>query len=229
MANQRESTNAGDAWEGIFATRMRELRERATMSQASLAEELWNLYALKLDASAIARIEKNAHGPDGARLIRLGEAVAIANCLNSSMEEMLRPELPIKDRLTVARARMRAMEENVSSAQANVYHQISELRQQQELVNSLEQRLRQQDERRALQAERETVRVLHVQALERMTGSKEEYTVHLQRYLAEMQPGEWGDNAEGERLKSLIAERTSEVRTLQAQLQVIDDKLASYG
>lgn len=216
MANQRESTDAGGAWESIFATRMRELRERANKSQASLADELWNLYAVKLDASAIARIEKNAHGPAGARLIRLGEAVAIANCLNSSMEEMLRPEISISERLKIATKRAYQIQEYVASAHANLDHLTEELRQQQEQVKHLTEQLVREDKRQELQLARETLyaRFRQVRAA---SAAARDFGIIKQ-----------GSSDEEVELRRMIETLTADELALAEQLHAADERLMEY-
>jgi transcriptional regulator with XRE-family HTH domain len=92
--------------EHTFAKRMRELRENVGMSQTELAALLEKEFGLKLDGSAITRIENNAYPDRSARIIRLGEAVAIAKALESDLHEMLRPDIPLEVQLH--RAQLRA-------------------------------------------------------------------------------------------------------------------------
>lgn len=77
--------------ERMFATNMRALRMDARLSQSALGVILDRRYGLTLDKAAITRIEKHANGPDGARGIRLGEAVAIANVLDLNLCDLLGP------------------------------------------------------------------------------------------------------------------------------------------
>jgi transcriptional regulator with XRE-family HTH domain len=82
--------------EQIFARRMRELREKLGISQALVATKLRLVEGLKLDPTAITRMEK------GTRAIRLDEAVAIARALDLTVDEMLRPVLPPDEQLAQA-------------------------------------------------------------------------------------------------------------------------------
>ncbi|UOX85319.1 helix-turn-helix transcriptional regulator [Amycolatopsis sp. FBCC-B4732] len=69
--------------ERTFISRMREIRKEQDISQAALARRLID-HGVELDASAITRIER------GARVIRFGEAVAIAAALGTTLLEMSR-------------------------------------------------------------------------------------------------------------------------------------------
>lgn len=76
--------------EVTFARNMRALREDLGVSQAALAKRLeW--VGIQLDSTAITRMEKWGDFSDGARLIRLGEAVAIARVLGTTLFHMLTP------------------------------------------------------------------------------------------------------------------------------------------
>jgi len=88
--------------EQVFATRMRELRRRKAWSQAELAERLFTEHGIKLDDSAITRIEKNAEGASGARILRLGEAFGIADTLGVEIHELLRLARPLHVQLAQA-------------------------------------------------------------------------------------------------------------------------------
>jgi transcriptional regulator with XRE-family HTH domain len=66
--------------EQLFGERVRELRLERDLSQRELAERL---VGLNLDPTAITRIEK------GRRALRLGEALAIAAALDTSVERIL--------------------------------------------------------------------------------------------------------------------------------------------
>lgn len=77
--------------ERMFATNMRVLRMEARLPQSALGAILARRYGLTLDTAAITRIEKHTNGPDGARVLRLGEAVAIANALDMNLCDMLGP------------------------------------------------------------------------------------------------------------------------------------------
>lgn len=81
--------------EAYFAQRMRDLRTLQGVSQKALADKLSEHGSI--DASAVCRIEKNIGDmailrmEKGARAIRLGEAVAIADALGVPLSEMLPP------------------------------------------------------------------------------------------------------------------------------------------
>jgi transcriptional regulator with XRE-family HTH domain len=66
--------------EARFGARVRELRMRKGLSQRELAERL---VGLNLDPTAITRIEK------GVRALRLGESLALAHALGTSVEQIL--------------------------------------------------------------------------------------------------------------------------------------------
>jgi transcriptional regulator with XRE-family HTH domain len=95
MRNMHDSTERP---EQVFARRMRELRGQ--MSQSQLAVTLNLAHGIKLDATAITRIEK------GSRTLRLDEAVAIAAVLDQTVDEMLRPVLPPKEQIQEAEAKI---------------------------------------------------------------------------------------------------------------------------
>jgi chromosome segregation ATPase len=92
---------------------MRELREKVGVSQTELAALLEKGFGLKLDGSAITRIENNAYPDRSARIIRLGEAVTIAKALESDLHEMLRPDIPLEVQLRRAQERAVANENRV--------------------------------------------------------------------------------------------------------------------
>lgn len=78
--------------EHVFAQRVRQLREAAKLSQAQLAAKL-TAEGTKFDPSAITRLEK------GTRMIRLNEAVAIADTFGVKLEEMLLPGRSLIDQI----------------------------------------------------------------------------------------------------------------------------------
>lgn len=82
--------------EQTFARRVRELREQREWSQTLLAANLALSHGIKLDGTAITRIEK------GARSIRLDEAVALAKVFGMTVDEMLRPALPVDEQIKQA-------------------------------------------------------------------------------------------------------------------------------
>jgi transcriptional regulator with XRE-family HTH domain len=79
-----------------FARRMRELRESLGMPQTHVATTLKLIHGIKIDPTAITRIER------GTRTLRLDEAVAIASVLDHTVDEMLRPALPPEEQLLQA-------------------------------------------------------------------------------------------------------------------------------
>lgn len=78
--------------------RVRELRDqfepdRPNLTQTTLAQLLEQRDGLRLDPSAIARLEK------GQRSIRLNEAVAISEIFGLTVDEMLWPTAPADEQL----------------------------------------------------------------------------------------------------------------------------------
>jgi len=72
---------------------MRAARKRRAMSQAALAQELGRRFGIKMDGTAITRMERVVTGAEGARAIRLGEAVAISAILDISLDDFIEPGL----------------------------------------------------------------------------------------------------------------------------------------
>ena len=68
--------------------------------QSHIALVLQTMHGIKLDSTAITRIEK------GSRTLRLDEAVAIAAVLDQTVDEMLRPALPPKQQIEEAEAQI---------------------------------------------------------------------------------------------------------------------------
>jgi transcriptional regulator with XRE-family HTH domain len=89
--------------ERMFASRMKQRREELGVSQATLAMTLTERYGIKIDSTAITRIEQNATGKPGARVIRLGEAAAVADSLQTTLPDMLRTVPPLWERVQEAR------------------------------------------------------------------------------------------------------------------------------
>lgn len=79
--------------EQVFAKRLREIRTARKWSQATLATEIGTQQGIKLDATAITRIER------GQRRIYLAEARAIAGVLGTSVDAMCEtgPAADIRD------------------------------------------------------------------------------------------------------------------------------------
>lgn len=108
-----------------FARGMRLLRIAGGVSQTQLADHLVR-YGINLDGTAITRIEKNAKNSPGARVLRFGEAVAIADIFGLSVMQVCSvgtetdqsgPDLPrtpsagtSKDRMIATKLRLLAEE-----------------------------------------------------------------------------------------------------------------------
>lgn len=69
--------------EAVFAARMRQAREAAGMTQPELADRLHQESGIKLDATAITRMER------GNRMIRLNEAVNLSAILNIRLLDLV--------------------------------------------------------------------------------------------------------------------------------------------
>jgi hypothetical protein len=108
--------------ERAFGLAMRAARNRLRISQTALAHELERRHGIKLDGTAITRIERRIHGNEGARAIRLGEAVAIASILELSLDDLVEPGLDqqLRDaRLRAQAAEAQARETRVAAEQAH--------------------------------------------------------------------------------------------------------------
>ncbi|MFC3453980.1 helix-turn-helix domain-containing protein [Amycolatopsis speibonae] len=70
-----------------FAIGMRDLRAKKGVSQVALATALVP-HGYSIDSTAITRMEHHADGRTDARTIRLGEAVAIAEVLGTTVDQM---------------------------------------------------------------------------------------------------------------------------------------------
>jgi chromosome segregation ATPase len=101
--------------ERSFGLAMRAARNRLHLSQTALAAELERRHGIKLDGTAITRIERRIHGNEGARAIRLGEAVAIASILELSLDDLVEPGLD--QQLRDARLRLDAAQVQAAAAQ----------------------------------------------------------------------------------------------------------------
>src|ERR1044072_6599430 len=86
-ADTGESDDRAARIEDRFRVRMRRMREDHQWSQCELALRLAD-YGVRLEASAIAKIEATRKG---ARTVRLDEAAAAAAALGSPVDEMIRP------------------------------------------------------------------------------------------------------------------------------------------
>lgn len=106
--------------EAIFATRLREIRQIRGLSQQEIANRLAKFYGIRLDATAVTRIEKNAINDSEARMIRLTEAVAIANVIGVRLNDMLHAALSIEDELGQARLELEACEQQADYSQHRV-------------------------------------------------------------------------------------------------------------
>ena len=109
----------GERLERLFAKHMLESRERQGMSQAALARRLYDEFGIKLDSSGITRIERHAKRAEGARSLRLTEALAIAKILGEDINRMLQPSVSLKER----RSRVFAeLEDAISAVEAAEAH-----------------------------------------------------------------------------------------------------------
>jgi transcriptional regulator with XRE-family HTH domain len=81
--------------EAYFAQRMRDIRNLQGISQKVLADKVTERLGYAVDPTAVTRMEKNVGDlailrmEKGARMIRLGEAVAIAEVLGVPLSELL--------------------------------------------------------------------------------------------------------------------------------------------
>lgn len=84
--------------EVVFARRMREVRESKGRSQSAVAMHLMLVMGVRLDATAITRMEKGTRG------IGLDEAVGIADALGTTVTDLLRPAaIPFEEQLESVR------------------------------------------------------------------------------------------------------------------------------
>jgi hypothetical protein len=111
----RRKPTLDEVAERSFGVAMRAARNRMRLSQTALAHELERRHGIRLDGTAITRIERRIHGNEGARAIRLGEAVAIASILELSLDELVEPGLD--QQLRDARLRVEAAEVQAAVAQ----------------------------------------------------------------------------------------------------------------
>ena len=108
----RNMQNEPERPESTFARRMRELREAAGMPQSHIANVLAMSHGIKVDPTAITRIER------GTRTIRLDEAVAIASVFDHTVDEILRPALSPEEQLLQAEQEIEAAQRRVERAVA---------------------------------------------------------------------------------------------------------------
>lgn len=101
-----------DEIERSFADRVRELRFSSLMSQVELAERL-ERYGIKLDGTAITRIER------GTRSVKLAEAVALAHALGSTVDGMLARQGSIDDQIAEAQMSARIAEDSLARARVD--------------------------------------------------------------------------------------------------------------
>lgn len=100
--------------ESTFARRMREEREHKGISQAHVSMQLALFSGVKVDSTAITRIEK------GTRRISLDEAVGIAEALDVSLDYLLEPAptSDLDEQIEVARKEQEQVELHLHDAQA---------------------------------------------------------------------------------------------------------------
>ena len=114
----------------MFGDRVRELREEHGMSQAGLAARLGRL-GVKIDPSAIARLEK------GKRSIRIGEAVRIAEVFGVTAGAMIAPRVSLADlirRTEVYRQECMRLAEDARAEADRAADRIEELRAQAQIT-----------------------------------------------------------------------------------------------
>lgn len=71
----------------VLASRVRAERQRLAMSQAELARRMSATLGVRIDGSAVSRIEN----PSSGRMIKLDEAAAAADALSLPLGELIRP------------------------------------------------------------------------------------------------------------------------------------------
>lgn len=144
MQDQREPT-VDALVERAFAAEMRRLREERGMSQTRLAKELDERYSIKIDGTAITRIERRVHDKAGARAILLGEAVAIAGILGISIDDLTSPSMARQ--LKEARRRLEEFESQRDRAVAEYARARGEYEALAKMVEQLDQANRDQSRR----------------------------------------------------------------------------------
>lgn len=117
VQDQREPT-VDVLVERAFATEMLRLREDRGMSQTRLAQALEERYGIKIDGSAITRIERRVHDKAGARALTLGEAVAIAGILGISIDGLTDSTRDLPKQLDETRRRLEQWRARRDSADA---------------------------------------------------------------------------------------------------------------
>lgn len=129
MQDQRDPTRVDHA-ERTFALNMRRLREQRGWSQTALADRL-DERGIKIDGTAVTRIERHIQGREGARSIRLGEAVVIAEVFGTPLEKMLTEESSLREEIREKEALREQLEMMVESTQrewAAINQEIEQLR-----------------------------------------------------------------------------------------------------
>jgi transcriptional regulator with XRE-family HTH domain len=101
--------------EAVFAARMRQARETAGMTQPQLAERLYEQSGIRLDPTAITRMER------GRRTIRLNEAVHLAAILDMKLWDLvLLPSMMAGTHAKDMKARARAMAAEAARLDAQI-------------------------------------------------------------------------------------------------------------
>jgi hypothetical protein len=118
-SNKPQPTLA-DLVERAFSVRMRAARTEIRMAQTTLAHELDKRFGLKMDGTAITRIERRVNSTEAPRPLRLGEAVAIASILEFSLTEILEPDLDRQ--ISTARSRLERAQDAAAEAERNVQY-----------------------------------------------------------------------------------------------------------
>lgn len=128
VQDQREPT-VDVLVERAFAAEMLRLREERGMSQTRLAQELEQRYGIKIDGTAITRIERRVHDKAGARALTLGEAVAIAGILGISIDGLTNPTMDIKRLLEQARHSLDVARERLQRTETEYNNALREFEQ----------------------------------------------------------------------------------------------------
>jgi transcriptional regulator with XRE-family HTH domain len=98
--------------EAIFAYRLRRLRELRGLTQTDITVLLRERAGIVIDSSGLARAER------GERNIRLGEALALAELLGATVDEMAAPEhAPAVEQIWTAEAEVREARRGVEVAE----------------------------------------------------------------------------------------------------------------
>ncbi len=116
----------------VFGRRLREERERARLTQAELGQRMAEIMTVKVDPSAVSRIE----GASAGRVLKFDEAVAAAQALDVPLASLVSDEPPetarlreLREALQRERNRADAAEAEFQQAQLAVAHIEQEIQQ----------------------------------------------------------------------------------------------------